>query len=120
VRRPSVAALVALGFTPEQALTWRAWVANHPACPKTALALAAEVLPKANAVSLLRVCGGVYFVDMGDPYEGTLLHTAGTDSIRIGCWGDLAEKYPHATLEYDVGPKAPKVPGLTAPKMETP
>jgi hypothetical protein len=100
VRRPSVAALVALGFTPEQALTWRAWVEANPHRPKAALALAAEMLPDGQGVAYLRQQGEygaqVYLVDRADAYASTLLWTRGTQTFRVGCWGSIAEKHPNA------------------------
>jgi len=118
VRRPSVAALVALGFTPEQAKAWREWVEANPDRPKTALALAAEVLPDGQGVAYLRQGEDGpqgYFVDQADTYTPTIMWTRGTQTFRVGCWGSLAERWPNAKWG-TVDVAAPKVPGLTAPK----
>ncbi len=108
-----MAALVALGFTPEQAKVWREWVANHPSQPKRALALAAEMLPDGNGVQYLRwgdeeYPHTVYFVDPGDPYASTLMWTRGTHTFRVGCWGDIAERHNNAKWGV-VDVAAPKV-----------
>jgi hypothetical protein len=33
------------------------------------------------------------YVNFGDPYTTTLIFTLATDTLRIGCWGDIAEKH---------------------------
>ena len=34
------------------------------------------------------------FLNAGDAYTTTLIYTRGTDTLRIGCWGDIAERHP--------------------------
>jgi hypothetical protein len=34
------------------------------------------------------------YCDTGDAYAPTLIYTRATDTIRIGCWGDLVEAHP--------------------------
>ena len=34
------------------------------------------------------------YLNAGDPYATTLLYTRATDTLRIGCWGDIAERLP--------------------------
>ena len=34
------------------------------------------------------------YCNAGDPYATTLIYTRATDTLRIGCWGDIAERHP--------------------------
>lgn len=34
------------------------------------------------------------YCNAGDPYVTTLIYTRATDTLRIGCWGDIAERHP--------------------------
>lgn len=34
------------------------------------------------------------YLNAGDPYATTLIYTRATDTLRIGCWGDIAERLP--------------------------
>lgn len=34
------------------------------------------------------------YLNAGDPYVTTLIYTRATDTLRIGCWGDIAERHP--------------------------
>ena len=34
------------------------------------------------------------YLNSGDPYATTLIYTRATDTLRIGCWGDIAERHP--------------------------
>lgn len=33
------------------------------------------------------------YINMGDPYVATLIYTRETDTLRIGCWGDIVERH---------------------------
>lgn len=35
------------------------------------------------------------YINFGDPYTTTLIYRRKTDSLSIGCWGDIAEKHPN-------------------------
>lgn len=34
------------------------------------------------------------YLNAGDAYAATLIYTTATDTIRIACWGDIAERFP--------------------------
>lgn len=34
------------------------------------------------------------YCNAGDPYVATLIYTRDTDTLRVGSWGDIAEKHP--------------------------
>jgi|HubBroStandDraft_6_1064221.scaffolds.fasta_scaffold213844_2 hypothetical protein len=34
------------------------------------------------------------YCNAGDTYSTTLIYTRDTDTIRIGCWGDIVERHP--------------------------
>ncbi len=34
------------------------------------------------------------YVNFGDAYATTLIYCRAVDELRIGCWGDIAEKHP--------------------------
>jgi hypothetical protein len=34
------------------------------------------------------------YLNAGDAYAATLIYTAATDTVRIACWGDIAERFP--------------------------
>lgn len=34
------------------------------------------------------------YLNSGDTYGTTLIYTRATDTLRIGCWGDIAERHP--------------------------
>ena len=34
------------------------------------------------------------YLNSGDTYDTTLIYTRATDTLRIGCWGDIAERHP--------------------------
>lgn len=35
------------------------------------------------------------YINMGDTYATTLIYRRKTDTLRVGTWGDLAEKHPN-------------------------
>ena len=39
------------------------------------------------------------YCNAGDTYATTLIYTRATDTIRIGCWGDIAERMPASELD---------------------
>jgi hypothetical protein len=34
------------------------------------------------------------YLNAGDTYATTLIYTRKTDTLRVGCWGDIAERFP--------------------------
>lgn len=34
------------------------------------------------------------YLNAGDPYAATLIYTRATDTLRVGSWGDIAERFP--------------------------
>lgn len=41
------------------------------------------------------------YLNTGDPYAVTLIYTKKSDTISIGCWGDIAERYSGRQLGYE-------------------
>lgn len=39
------------------------------------------------------------YLNAGDTYATTLIYTHATDTVRIGCWGDIAERMSARDLE---------------------
>lgn len=39
------------------------------------------------------------YLNAGDPYATTLIYTHATDTLRIGCWGDIADRMPARDLD---------------------
>jgi hypothetical protein len=35
------------------------------------------------------------YLNMGDTYDTTLVYVRDTDTLRIACWGDIAERHPN-------------------------
>jgi hypothetical protein len=42
----------------------------------------------------MRYRAGLEYVNMGDPYDTTLIYDLSTGRFYVGAWGDWVERYP--------------------------
>lgn len=74
---------------------WRVTVALH-AMDKILGTCGVEGLGGGNAFN----APPYEYLNAGDPYVATLIYTRATDTIRVGSWGDIAERLPRPDDQY--------------------